>query len=212
MTRPSAPLRSLTAAQRRRLLALTLGGVAAFFALALLAQLRVLVDAEWEVQSLAQALRTRALELPMRAVSSLGTGWVLGPVAAAACLVVRMRHAGLALAVIAAGAGAMAAANLAKVLVIRQRPNTVLWAYPSAHTFGIVVFVSLLLYVLWALDAPPRWRRLTLLGGAALVLAVGASRLYLNAHWIGDVLGGLAGGLAFAAVGVLLIDRRLVTG
>ena len=87
-----------------------------------------------------------------------------------------------------------------------------LWAYPSAHTFGIVVFVSLLLYVLWALDAPPRWRRLTLLGGAALVLAVGASRLYLNAHWIGDVLGGLAGGLAFAAVGVLLIDRRLVTG
>jgi len=212
MTRPPAPLRSLTAAQRRRLLALTLGGVAAFFALALLAQLRVLVDAEWEVQSLAQALRTRALELPMRAVSSLGTGWVLGPVAAVACLVVRVRHAGLALGVIAAGAGAMAAANLAKVLVIRQRPNTVLWAYPSAHTFGIVVFVSLLLYVLWTLDAPPRWRRLTLLGGAALVLAVGASRLYLNAHWIGDVLGGLAGGLAFAAVGVLLIDRRLVTG
>ena len=209
---PPVPLRSLTAAQRRRLLALTLGGGAAFFALALLAQLRVLTDAEWQVQGLAQALRTHALELPMRAVSWLGTGWVLGPVAAAACLVVRVRHAGLALAVIAAGGGALVAANLSKVLVIRQRPNTVLWAYPSAHTFGIVVFVSLLVYVLWALDAPPRWRRLALLGGAALVVAVGASRLYLNAHWIGDVLGGLAGGLAFAAVGVLLIDRRLVSG
>ena len=195
--------------QRRRLLVLTLACAAAFFVIALVAQLRVLSEAEWQVQSLAQAVRARALELPMRVVSLLGTGWVLGPVAAASCLVVRARHAGLALAVLGLGAGAMAAANLAKVLVIRQRPNTVLWAYPSAHTFGIVVFVALLLYVLWALGAAARWRRLTLVGGAALVVAVGASRLYLNAHWIGDVLGGLTGGLAFAVGGVLLMDRRL---
>ena len=212
--RRSSPIRSLPAEPRRRLLALAVGAAAAFFAFALLAQLRLLIEVEWQVQSLVQAARTPALEQPMRAISALGTGWVLGPVAAAGCLVVRARHAGLALALIGAGAGAMLVANLAKVLVIRQRPNTVLWAYPSAHTFGIVVFVVLLLYVLWAAGAPARRLRLAVVVGVLLVVAVGVSRVYLNAHWIGDVLGGLTGGLAFALAGVLLIDRRLdvVTG
>ncbi len=85
-----------------------------------------------------------------------------------------------------------------------------MWAYPSAHTFGIVVFVVLLLYVLWAVEAPARRRALVLAAGTVVTAAVGASRLYLNAHWIGDVLGGLTGGLAFALGAVLLLDRWLV--
>ena len=210
MTRRS-PIRALPAEPRRRLLALAVGAGAAFFVLALLAQLRLLIEVEWQLQSLAQATRTPALEQPMRAISLLGNGWVLGPVAAAGCLVVRARHARLSLAVVGVLLGALLTAHLSKVLVIRQRPNTVLWAYPSAHTFGIVVFVILLLYVLWAVGTPALGLRLALATGMLLVLAVGASRVYLNAHWIGDVLGGLTSGLAFAVAGVLLIDRRIET-
>jgi len=204
-----ASLRALDAEHRRRLLALALAATAAFFVLALLAQLGVAIEAEWRVQRVAQAARAPALEAPMRAVSLLGTGWVLLPAAVAGALALRARHGGLALALVAAGGGGAAAANLAKVLAVRQRPNTVMWAYPSAHTFGIVVFVVLLLYVLWALEAPARRRALALAAGAVVTAAVGASRLYLNAHWIGDVLGGLTGGLAFALGAVLLLDRWL---
>jgi len=205
---PPAP-RALSAAPRRRLRALALAAAVAFLAIALTVQLGAAIEAEWRVQRVAQAARAGALETPMRVVSLLGTGWVLLPAAALGGLVLGKRHAALALALVAAGVGAAAAANLAKLLAIRQRPNTVMWSYPSAHTFGIVVFVVLLLYVLWALEAPPRRQALALAAGAVLTVAVGASRLYLNAHWIGDVLGGFTGGLAFALAAVLIFDRRL---
>jgi membrane-associated phospholipid phosphatase len=204
-------LRALSAGGRRRLRALALAAATAFFAVALLVQLGVAIDAEWRVQRVAQAARAGALETPMRTVSLLGTGWVLLPAAALGGLALR-RRAALAVSLVAAGVGAAAAANLAKLLAIRQRPNTVMWAYPSAHTFGIVVFVVLLLYVLWALEAPARVRSLALVAGAVLAVAVGLSRLYLNAHWIGDVIGGATGGLAFAVAVVLVLDRRLRAG
>jgi membrane-associated phospholipid phosphatase len=200
--------RALSGVQRRRLGVLALVAGLAFFTLALGAELGMLDGAEWTVQREAQALRRRALERPMRAVSLLGTGWVLLPVAVAGALIVRARNGALAVALALTGAGALGAANLAKALAVRQRPNTVMWAYPSAHTFGIVVFVVMLLYALWALGAPRRWRRLALLAGLPLIVAVGLSRIYLNAHWLGDVLGGLTGGFAFALVALLIADRR----
>jgi len=201
--------RALSAGQRRYLLALALAAAVVFFVIALLVQLGVAIEAEWRVQRVAQAARAGALETPMRIISLLGTGWVLLPAAVLGGVVLLPRHAALALSLVAAGVGAAGAGNLTKLLAIRQRPNTVLWAYPSTHTFGIAVFVVLLLYVLWALGAPPGRRALVLAAGAVLTVAVGASRLYLNAHWIGDVLGGFTGGLAFALAAVLVLDRRL---
>ena len=200
-------MRALAAASRHRLLVLTLAAAAVFLAIGLVVELGATIEAEWRVQRAAQAMRAPGLETPMRGISALGTGWVLLPLAAAGALWLRARHARLAVALLAAGAGAAAAANLAKLLAVRQRPNTALFSYPSAHTFGIVVFVVLLLYVLWVVGAPARGRWLALAAGAVLVVAVGFSRLYLNAHWIGDVLGGFTGGLAFALGAVLLLDR-----
>ena len=202
-------LRALSVRQRRRLLALALAAAVVFFCLALLAQLGVAIEAEWRVQRAAQTARVGGLETPMRLISLLGDGWVLLPAAGLGGVLLFRRHAALARSLVAAGICAAAVANLAKLLAIRQRPNSVMWAYPSAHSFGIVVFVALLLYVLWALEAPPRRLALALAGGLVLVAAVGASRLYLNAHWLGDVLGGVAGGLAFALAAVRVLDRRL---
>ena len=183
--------------------------IAAFFALALAAELRLTIESEWAVKHFAQRARTPALEQPMRWFTALGSGGAVVPATALVCLVLLPRQPSLAAAMAGAGAAGLLVVNLAKVLMIRQRPNMVLWSYPSAHTFGIVVFTVLLLYVLWACGAPARWRQVAWVSGAAATLAVGVSRVYLNAHWIGDVGGGLAGGLAFALAAVLAVDRRL---
>lgn len=201
-----SPLRALSPAQRRRLCALALGAAVVFLLIAGIVQLGVATELEWRVQRAAQAVRTDALETPMWAISLLGTGWVLLPASVVGALGLR-RHAALARQLVLASIAAAAAANLAKVLAIRQRPNAVMWSYPSAHTFGIVVFMALLVYVLWALQAPPRARAAVRGAAVALTVAVGVSRIYLNAHWIGDVLGGVAGGLAFALAVVLVLDR-----
>lgn len=202
-------VRTLSPGQRRRLGTLALLCAAAFFAAAALAEGRMLLDAEMWVQRRVQAERTPRLEAPMRTASFLGSGGALILVTAVACAVLWRRRRPLATAVAATAVSGYLAADLAKLLAIRQRPNTVMWAFPSAHTFGIVIFLGVLVYLLWALDVAPARRRLATLGGMAIVLAVAGSRVYLNAHWIGDVIGGLAGGAAFVLTAVLVIDRRL---
>jgi hypothetical protein len=61
--------RVLSARQRRRLLALALAAAAAFFCLAVLAELGVAIDTEWRVQRAAQTARVDGLEAPMRVIS-----------------------------------------------------------------------------------------------------------------------------------------------
>jgi membrane-associated phospholipid phosphatase len=203
------PVRALTGAQRHRLGVLALVCAAAFFAAAALAEGRVLFGAELWVQQRVQAGRTPRLEGPMRSASLLGSGGVLVAAGAVAVIALWRRRRPLALAVAAIAVTGYLAADLAKLVAIRQRPNTVMWAFPSSHTFGIVVFLGMLVYLLWALDAAPGRRRLATVAGVLAVLAVAGSRLYLNAHWLGDVVGGVAGGAAFVLAGVLVIDRRL---
>ncbi len=74
---------------------------------------------------------------------------------------------------------------------------------------GVVVFFGLGVYVLWCLGGSRAWTRLV---GALAVLAtlgVAYSRLYANAHWTTDVLGGVAAGGAFLCVTIVVMDRVL---
>jgi undecaprenyl-diphosphatase len=209
---PAARVRGLTAAQRRHLGALAIACALAFAALCATTQWHVGFDTEQWVQQRVQAQRRQALERPMRTVSALGSGGVLLGVTAVAGVVLWRRQRPLALAVAAIAIVGYLVADLAKLITIRQRPNTVMWAFPSSHTFGIVIFLGMLAYVLWALDVPALPRRLGVLAAAVIAVGVAYSRLYLNAHWVGDVLGGLTGGAGFVVVGVLVIDRRLRFG
>jgi membrane protein DedA with SNARE-associated domain/membrane-associated phospholipid phosphatase len=87
------------------------------------------------------------------------------------------------------------------------------WSYPSGHTIQATVGYGVLLVLL----TPGRTRgsKLLLTGAYALVvLAVGASRVYLGMHWLTDVLGSMSLGLALLAVwGVIRLtaDRRGLT-
>jgi membrane-associated phospholipid phosphatase len=212
MPAAAAPVRPLTPAQRRRLLALALACAVLFAAAAAVVGARGLFDVELAVQRRVQAARGPRLERPMRVATLLGSGGVLVAVSAAACAALWRRRRPLALAVATIAVTGYAVADLAKLITIRQRPNTVMYAFPSSHTFGIVIFLGMLAYLLWALDVAPLPRRLAVAAAALVVLAVGYSRIYLNAHWIGDVIGGLTGGGAFVIAAVLVTDRRLRAG
>lgn len=62
-------------------------------------------------------------------------------------------------------------------------------SFPSGHALGSVVGVGALLLVVLPL-LPPARRRLAVVAGVLLVLAVGAARLGLGVHYLSDVLGG----------------------
>lgn len=96
---------------------------------------------------------------------------------------------------------------LLKQFFHRQRPvleNPLVtlssYGFPSGHTMGATIFYGLLA-LLMAHSTRWAWRhRIFAFAGAALVIAlVGVSRIYLGAHYLTDVLGAIALGLAWLA-------------
>lgn len=85
------------------------------------------------------------------------------------------------------------------------------YSFPSGHTAGATLFYGFLTaYLLVRLDS---WRSRLLLMAAAttMVLLVGASRVYLGAHYPTDILAAMCSGLAWLAVcitGVSTFRRR----
>ncbi len=55
----------------------------------------------------------------------------------------------------------------------------------------------------------PKRRLLVGIGAAAVVIVIGASRLYLGVHWLTDVLGGYALGLAWLSL--VIVTSLLLT-
>jgi undecaprenyl-diphosphatase len=95
-----------------------------------------------------------------------------------------------------------AAITLLKGLVGRARPN--LWhfgppettyAFPSGHTGGSIIVYGALAYLL--ASAVPRARIAIVCAAAAIVAAIGLSRIVLGVHWPTDVLGATFLGLGW---------------
>lgn len=138
--------------------------------------------------------------------TALGSPFVLGMfVLLLAWVLARceLRRSAWILVVAAASSGVWTA--LLKRFFERPRPDVVPrlievtgFSYPSGHSLGgAAVYATTAL--LLAARARRRGERVAImLVGAALVLAIGASRLYLGVHYLTDVLAGLAFGTAWA--------------
>jgi undecaprenyl-diphosphatase len=93
--------------------------------------------------------------------------------------------------------------SLVKIAVNRPRPivdhpvATALGkSFPSGHAMSSVVTYGALLLVFLPL-VPAARRHLTVVLVTVLVLAIGLSRLFLGVHFVSDVIGGWALGLAW---------------
>ncbi|HZV96310.1 MAG TPA: phosphatase PAP2 family protein [Candidatus Nitrosocosmicus sp.] len=114
------------------------------------------------------------------------------------------RHA-LLIPLFMAGTGVLQL--VAKRLIDRPRPNLEPWGFPSGHVLSLVVLLGLAAYVLSGSRARRRWRVLGAALAAAILIMVAASRLYLDMHWISDVLGGFTLGLAYLLAALLVLER-----
>jgi len=142
----------------------------------------------------------------MQTVSILGDRSGMVPLIALASLLVwryRRRWA-LAVPIIMLGTGGLQL--LAKWAVNQPRPNLAPWGFPSGHVLSLVVFFGLLAYFLCVFGIDRRWQWLGRGVGAGMVLVVAFSRLYLDVHWLSDVLGGFVLGLAYLLLTLWLLE------
>ncbi|MEO5759825.1 MAG: phosphatase PAP2 family protein [Mesorhizobium sp.] len=112
-------------------------------------------------------------------------------------------------------AGASALNTAIKVALHRARPGESLYSgwsafsFPSGHSTMNMVLYGFLAFLV-ARELRPALRVSVSLGAAILVFLIAFSRLYLGAHWLSDVLGGLAFGSAWLALLGLSYLRRQV--
>ena len=101
--------------------------------------------------------------------------------------------------------------GIVKALYGRPRPpgaallNDQTYSFPSGHAATSAAVVVTLCYVL-ARERIISWPTAIVVGGA-VPLVVGLTRLFLDVHWITDVVGGWAGGLFVAGMCAAIYER-----
>lgn len=213
--RQAALLPALSQGLRRELgIAIVLIGVGVFAALS--ARLAAGGIAGWSDQGFTDVLRaaapTPALQV-FAALTHLGDTATLAALCVAIALVlVAFGRRGFAFGWVVAVAGNGLLIKTLKQVFGRVRPlnaeGFVLehgFSFPSGHSSGSVVAYGMLAYLALRL-LPLRWHLPSLLAMVTLALTVGASRLFLGAHFATDVIAGFASGSAWLALCIMSIE------
>jgi membrane-associated phospholipid phosphatase len=175
--------------------------------------------ARWETQGADLRLvreiaseRTGTLTAVAHGLSGLGLGYVITPLAVAACVALYRRgRRASALAVAASVLGAFALSSVDKLLVGRPRPpvahlETVSTAsFPSGHAIETTALLLALLIAFLLTRRPRVQASAAVILTIALSSGVALSRVYLGVHYPSDVLGGVLLGAAWSAVAAWLV-------
>jgi membrane protein DedA with SNARE-associated domain/membrane-associated phospholipid phosphatase len=115
----------------------------------------------------------------------------------------------LSLLVASALAAGLVSELIIKSVVLRARPNNSMvhisgYSFPSAHTTMATIFFSLLMYSFKDDIKNKLLKILFIAATVALFILIGFSRVYLNVHWLSDVIAGFALGLFWLTLLILL--------
>jgi len=165
-----------------------------------------LVRADTAFYRVLQDLRTAPGDWVMIAFTELGDTAVVLPVTIVVFLWLAWMRAWRTTAYwLAAVAGASALNTVIKAALHRTRPGELFYtgwsafSFPSGHSTVNVVLYGFLVFLV-VRQLRPAWRSPVVVCGASLTLLIAFSRLYLGAHWLSDVIGGLAFGTAWLAL------------
>jgi membrane-associated phospholipid phosphatase len=80
-------------------------------------------------------------------------------------------------------------------------------SFPSGHAAGTTVFWGFVCVAAWALPVPHWMKRLLLVVAPSMIVLTALSRVYLGAHYFSDVLAGIAEGVAWVSLTMLVHSR-----
>jgi undecaprenyl-diphosphatase len=148
------------------------------------------------------------------AITFLGSPLFLSGASLATALFLARRrcwHALLAL-VLTMGGGALLI-SLLKNIFHRPRPifespraTLASYSFPSGHVMGTTLFCGLIGVIIAKAVQAWRWRVWSILVGTVFVLLVAFTRIYLGVHYLSDVLGAMAAGLAWLAFSLTAVE------
>jgi membrane-associated phospholipid phosphatase len=157
-----------------------------------------------------QSFDNHSLLTLMKCISFIFGGWSSALIVVISGILVWWRIGRLEAIMIAVGGLLTLVDTPLKLAVGRPRPPTDLVrilsyeqgnGFPSGHALFAIVILGLLAYFAF-INLKNRPTRMVVLAGLiALILLIGASRVYLGVHWPSDVIGGyLIGGIFLTAL------------
>ncbi len=159
-----------------------------------------------------QAWWSPAVTQAMLWVTDLGRPLVLGGIAVAVgiILLVRKRWFAAIPALMGVAGGAFLVLPI-KELVHRPRPETGLltvsgYSFPSDHATVAALFFGFLLCLFIPGRKPGALKWLLIAFSIAGIVLISFTRLYLDVHWLSDILGGWLFGLGWLCASLLLAD------
>lgn len=155
-----------------------------------------------------QTHRVPALTIALRVATSLGSTWTAsGTVIIFGLYLIWRRQPYWLAAVCLSVFGGMALNRLLKYAFQRPRPyfdDPILsltgYSFPSGHTMTATVLYAVLAAYLVSHSERFATRAFAVLSACVLIGIVGFSRIYLGAHYLTDVLGAVAEGLAWISL------------
>lgn len=111
-------------------------------------------------------------------------------------------------------AGTAILVDVSKTLIANPRPlNHIIFetsfSFPSGHTTSTVVLVGIFTYIAWKHWKNIKWRVLTGITYVSAVVLVGFDRIYLNVHWLSDVVGAVFLGAFWLAFTIYIFNRLI---
>ena len=164
--------------------------------------------------------RTTNMTSFMEVVTNLGGTMIIAPCGfIIAGYLLFKRHydtaAGFAVAVV----GGMILNNILKALFHRPRPlseaalTTVYgWSFPSGHAMNSTIFYGMLVYLIVRGIHSRPLRLAAIAASMSIVFIIGLSRIYLQVHYLSDVIAGLAGGLFWLSVCITGVEMNRKRG
>jgi len=169
---------------------------------------------DFAVLSYLQAFSSPLLTLIAVGLSAMGSQVVLAVGVALLVLFVYQRRWGAAVSLLVVTAGAQLLNDVLKDAFHRTRPTPVTglidaqqFSFPSGHAMVAAAFYLYVAYLTWRL-VRGRWRGVLVAGLVLLVLLIGLARLYLEAHYLSDVIAGYLAGVLWTEA-VILGGRAL---
>ncbi len=86
------------------------------------------------------------------------------------------------------------------------------FSYPSGHSAGVIVFLGLIAYYAWIHWNSKRSRILNSALFCLTVAFVSFDRVYLNVHWLSDVVGGWLFGAFWLTFCIMVYERLKLAG
>jgi undecaprenyl-diphosphatase len=106
----------------------------------------------------------------------------------------------------------VAVVEIVKMFIRFPRPlNSIVnesgFAFPSGHVTSTIVLFGLLTYFVWKHWKTSNAKALSSLFFVAIAIAVGFDRIYLNVHWLSDVLGSYPLGVFLLTFSILVFQH-----